>query len=31
MSEDLVLDVQNLSVTIDTPEGTVNPVKGIDL
>lgn len=28
---DLVLDVENLAVTINTPDGVVNPVKGIDL
>ncbi len=31
MSDDLVLDVRNLAVTIDTPDGQVNPVKGVDL
>ncbi|WP_235738816.1 ABC transporter ATP-binding protein [Nocardioides alcanivorans] len=29
--DDLVLDVRNLAVTIDTPDGVVHPVKGIDL
>ncbi|WP_111719528.1 ABC transporter ATP-binding protein [Homoserinimonas sp. OAct 916] len=31
MSDELVLDVRNLAVTIDTPDGVVNPVRGIDL
>lgn len=31
MTTQLVLDVQNLAVTIDTPDGVVSPVKGINL
>lgn len=29
--DDLVLDVRNLAVSIDTPDGPVHPVRGIDL